>query len=83
MDIQAGQQISGFQTWDDVVNEIYYGGRPFVLSMWHGGTGSSHTKPYGDHSMCGVFIVVQMRRYMGHLSTFTCIWWLVVCSIYM
>lgn len=25
--------------------------RPFVISMLHGGTGSGHSQPYGDHSV--------------------------------
>jgi hypothetical protein len=53
MDIQVGQQISGFQQWDSVVSEIT-AGRPFVLSMTAGGTGSGHTDPYGDHTVACV-----------------------------
>ncbi|MBO8181632.1 MAG: C39 family peptidase [Archaeoglobus sp.] len=39
-----------FPTWNDVVNEIT-AGRPFVLAMAWGGTGSGHTQPYGHHSV--------------------------------
>ena len=42
-----------FPSWDDVVNQIS-AGRPFVLSMTSGGTGSGHDKPYGDHSVAVV-----------------------------
>ena len=36
-----------------MTNEIN-ASRPFVLSMWHGGTGSGHDQPYGDHTVACV-----------------------------
>ena len=40
-------------SWSDVTNEIN-ASRPFVLSMWYGGTESGHDQPYGDHTVACV-----------------------------
>jgi len=47
-------------SWDDVTKEIS-AGRPFVLSMWHGGTGSGWSNPYGDHSVTCVGYAVNIN----------------------
>jgi len=46
-------------SWDDVTNEIS-AGRPFVLSMWHGGTGSGWSNPYGDHTVACVGYAIDI-----------------------
>ncbi len=39
-----------YLSWSDTKNEIN-NGRPFVLSMTYGGTGSGHDQAYGMHSV--------------------------------
>jgi hypothetical protein len=40
-------------TWGKLKDEVD-ANRPFVLNMLHGGTGSGHSQPYGDHSVTGL-----------------------------
>jgi len=46
-------------SWDDVTDELSVG-RPFVLSMAFGGTGSGHTEPYGHHSVACVGYAIDI-----------------------